>query len=97
MVDLGCRFIRRGRAAKADDLDFDVASDVEDAELASWLERPGASMGWQALHPHDQHKLVKWLPPGNLSQLYEHYTATRQLVGAKTSSSLGLCQFFFLN
>ena len=42
--------MRRGRAAKGDDSDFDVsASDVEDAELTSWLEKPGKSMALQVL------------------------------------------------
>ena len=42
--------MRRGRAAKGDDSDFDVsASDVEDTELSSWLEKPGKSMALQVL------------------------------------------------
>ena len=42
--------MRRGRAAKGDDSDFDVsASDVEDTELTSWLEKPGKALALQIL------------------------------------------------
>ena len=81
------RFVRRGRAAKADDPDFDLASDVEDSELASWLEKPGRSMAWQVLQSTNHKKLTKFLPPGNLMELYQHYAATRQLLAAKVLSS----------
>ena len=81
------RFVRRGRAAKADDPDFDLASDVDDAELTSWLEKPGRSMAWQVLQSNNQKKLTKYLPPGNLMGLYHHYAATRQLLAAKILSS----------
>lgn len=81
------RFVRRGRAAKADDPDFDLASDVDDSELASWLEKPGRSMAWQVLQSTNHKKLTKYLPPGNLMELYQHYAATRQLLAAKVLSS----------
>ena len=81
------RFVRRGRAAKADDNDFDICSDVEDGELISWLEKPGRSMAWQVIQAKDDKKLTKYLPPGNLTELYQHYVATRQLLGASVSSS----------
>lgn len=82
------RFIRRGRAARGDDADFDVsASDIDDGELTTWLEKPGKSMALQILQSQDQKKLTKFLPPGTLIELYQHYTATRQLLGAHVSSS----------
>lgn len=87
LPDFG-RFVRRGRAARADDSDFDVASDVEDGELKQWLEKPGTSMAWQVVQARDATKLVKYLPPGNLMELYQHYAATRQLLNAKASSHL---------
>lgn len=79
--------MRRGRAAKQDDPEFDLASDVEDDELVTWLERPGQSMAWQVLQGKNTKKLTKYLPPGNLVSLYQHYVATRQLLGAHISSS----------
>ena len=80
--------MRRGRAAKGDDSDFDVsASDVEDTELSSWLEKPGKSMALQVLSGPTEKKLTKYLPPGNVMELYHHYVATRLLIGARVSSS----------
>ena len=82
------RFVRRGRAAHADDPDFDIESDVEDGELTSWLERPGKSVAFQIIHWQDSKKLVKYLPPGNLKELYQHYASSRSLLGLKSSSFL---------
>lgn len=82
------RFVRRGRAARGDDSDWDIEiSDMEDEELVSWLERPGTSMALQILQPQDQKKLVKYLAPGTVIELYQHYSATRQIIGAHISSS----------
>ena len=80
------RFVRRGRAAKADDEDFDVASDVSDTELASWLVKSESSIAWQMFLGEDEKKMTKFLPPGNVQELYHHYAATRQLIGSKASS-----------
>ena len=82
------RFIRRGRAARADDADMDleIASDVSDSELSSWLTKPGASSAMQFLHGSDKGKMTKFLPPGNCQELYQHYLATRDLIGSKAVS-----------
>ena len=80
------RFIRRGRAANANDAEIEVASDVSDSELASWLGKPGASSSLQLLHGADKKKITKYLPPGNCHQLYHHYVATRQLIQSKAVS-----------
>ncbi len=80
------RFIRRGRAAKANDAEIEVASDVSDSELASWLGKPGSSSSLQLLHGADKKKITKYLPPGNCHELYQHYVATRQMIRAKTIS-----------
>ena len=80
------RFVRRGRAAKADDADFDVASDVSDTDLVTWLEKPGSGPAWQLLQLQDKKKLVKYLPPGNVQELYQHYGSTRKLLGVKPVS-----------
>lgn len=44
-------------------------------------------MAWQVIQAKDEKKLTKYLPPGNLTELYQHYVATRQLLGASVSSS----------
>ena len=76
------RFVRRGRAARGDDPDFDLASDVEDGELITWLEKPQLTTALQLLQPNDSKKLAKYLPPGTVADLFEQYAATR--VGYKT-------------
>ena len=81
------RFVRRGRAArKKADLDDpeasdyeEVASDVENIdELREWLSLQSFSN--RGLVPHE--KLVrKFLPPGTVHDLYEHYRATQSMLG----------------
>lgn len=80
------RFIRRGRAQKADDLDFDMASDVEDEELSTWLEKPSLSTALQLLNSSDGKKMTKFLPPGSLAELFEQYRSTRTLLQADSVS-----------
>ena len=85
------RFVRRGRAAKKDDPEFDIVSDVEDSELVSWLEKPGLGPALQLIQqPTDKGKMTKYLPPGSISDLFEHYQSARKLVGAKSVSWLDL-------
>ena len=84
-----CRFIRRGRAQKQDDPDFDVASDIEDEELATWLEKPDLTSTLQLLQSSDSKKMTKFLPPGTVMDLFQQYASTRDLldcpkVGYKT-------------
>ena len=83
------RFIRRGRAAAADDSDFDLDSDVEDTELITWLQKPGQSVALQLIQWEDSKKLTKYLPPGNVMELFSHYAATQKLIGASHCSSIG--------
>ena len=85
------RFVRRGRAAKKDDADFDIVSDVDDAELVTWLEKPGLGTALQLIQqPGDDKKMAKYLPPGSISDLFHHYQAARTLTGAKSVSFLDL-------
>ena len=67
-------------------MDFDIASDVSDSELSSFLTKPGSSSALQLLHGSDKGKVTKFLPPGNCQELYHHYVATRQLIGSKVVS-----------
>ena len=86
LVTSPCRFVRRGRAAKGDDKDFDLASDVEDAELITWLEKPGLSTALQLIQSKDSKKMTKYLPPGTVNDLFTQYSATRQLLHAPAVS-----------
>ena len=90
------RFLRRGRAATADDPDFDVDSDFCDVEdMRDWLDAPGKGPMWDIIQPGDK-KITKWLPPGTVSDLFEHYSASRQLFGAECVSYLNLDPSFSL-
>ena len=79
------RFVRRGRAASRDDEDFDVASDCDLEDLKDWMDRPGQGAAWQCLNSSGK-KICKYLPPGTVADLYEHYQATRHLFGAAVVS-----------
>ena len=91
-----CRFIRRGRASqkKKSDLDSDgdsgseeVASDVENVEeMREWLSTTSAK---STLLPN-QVLVRKFLPPGNVMELFEEYKATQQMLGGKPVSYLTL-------
>eukprot|EP00434_Breviolum_minutum_P019610 symbB.v1.2.017297.t1/scaffold1343.1/size124258/6 len=69
------RFIRRGQSE--DDPSFDVETDDVE-ELKDWLDHPGRGAAWQSIAP-DSKRLTKYLPPGTVRDLYEHYQSTRQL------------------
>lgn len=86
------RFVRRGRAASGEDsdLDIEVGSEAPLEDLKDWLDRPGQGGSlWQCVEPSSR-KMCKYLPPGTVADLYEHYQATRQLFGAAAVSYLGL-------
>ena len=83
------RFVRRGRAASSDDPEWDVESDNEDhQDLRDFMDRPGKGPIWESFIP-DEKKITKYLNPGNVSDLYTHYEATRGLFGAKAVSCSG--------
>lgn len=81
------RFIRRGRASKRKpDLDDEGASDYE--ELASDVENVDELRGWLSTQGLNTGNLLpreslirKFLPPGNLMELFEHYKSTQELLG----------------
>lgn len=92
------RFIRRGRASKprtAVDLDDD-ARDVEFEEISSDIENTDELQEWLSTKPtgHMTHILPqqtlvrKFLPPGTVSDLYEHYKSTQQMLGGYFASFL---------
>lgn len=86
------RFVRRGRAShRKKDLDDDapsdweeVASDVEanKEELREWLSTQSCKT---RLLPHNQ-LVRKYLPPGTVMDLYEHYKSTQALLGCQAVS-----------
>lgn len=104
------KFIRRGRAKKksrkattiqphdsdsSDSLEIVSGPDDEDGqELLAWLDRASDSAIHNSLLNSGQ--LVKrWLPPGNLAELYDHYVvATTMNEGVSAASFLG---FVFLH
>lgn len=81
------RFIRRGRAATPCSDEYELESDVSDSELASWVQKPGRSIALQFLSKGED-KMAKFLPPGNIMELYQHYASTRQLLGVDQVSSV---------
>ena len=94
---LATRFIRRGRASKpatSCDLDDDhprdeeeISSDVDNAdELGEWLSTKPTGHLTHIL-PH-QSLIRKYLPPGTVADLYEHYKSTQQMLGAYFASYL---------
>ena len=81
--------MRRGRASvrpnqRKIDLDdggdtdgLELASDTENVdELADFLDKPQASILVQS-----RAKVRKFLPPGNLKELWEHYRASQTMQG----------------
>ena len=81
------RFVRRGRAATPCSDEYELESDVSDSELASWVQKPGRSIALQFLSKGEA-KMTKFLPPGNIMELYQHYASTRQLLGVDQVSSV---------
>ena len=95
------KFIRRGRAKKRpmqrksitfddDDSNSDyVAScDDDDSDLLQWLDRSTDT----ALHNtflNNQSLVKRWLPPGNLAELFDHYQVSQAMIGGPIASLLG--------
>lgn len=81
------RFFRRGRASKPKpDLDDEAQSDFE--ELDSDVENVDELRGWlptqgcKTLNLLPKESLIrKYLPPGNVMELFEHYKSTQKLLG----------------
>lgn len=89
------RFVRRGRATKrkpdlddSDDSNFEeIDSDLENnEELSEWLG--SVHLKTKGLLPGETH-VRKFLPPGTVMDLYEHYSAAQTLQGGNCVSYLG--------
>lgn len=91
------RFIRRGGAGRAGADDAELASDVDDSDgekLAGWLEGAGTSISWNIFLSTaggaDVSRLVKrFLPPGNVAELYQHYIAVSKMTSDAVPASPG--------
>ena len=90
------RFVRRGRASiKKKDLDDDLPSDWEEIdsdvdnkeELREWLSTQNCKTN---LLPH-QKMIRKYLAPGTVMDLFEHYKTTQSMLGSQSVSFLALC------
>ena len=78
------RFVRRGGPS---DSDFEIDSDCEVEEIRDFLDAPGKGAMWDLLQPGEK-KLTKYLDPGTIADLFQHYVATRQMLGAEAVSYL---------
>lgn len=81
LKSFSARFIRRGRSSGQEDPDFDIDSDCEVEEMRDFLDTPGKGPVWQMLQ-HNERKVAKYMDPGTVADLYQHYVATRQMFGA---------------
>ena len=95
------RFIRRGRASKpltAIDLDDDARGSGDYDEIGSDIENVDELSEWMSTKPTGHQTQIlpgeslirKYLPPGTVNDLYEHYKSTQKLLGGHTSSFLYL-------
>ncbi|CAJ1450988.1 unnamed protein product, partial [Effrenium voratum] len=86
------RFIKRGQD-RIRDLDSDSEPDQdgafnsedEDNELKAWLDKPSSGLVFNTV-VNKEHLVRRYLPPGNLAELFEHYQALQSLLGARSVS-----------
>ena len=52
--------------------------------MRDWLDAPGKGPIWDMVA--SEKKVAKYLDPGTVSDLYQHYVATRQMWGAAAVS-----------
>ena len=90
------KFVRRKKSKKkkATESDsssvgseFDISDDEDHTALLKWLDRSDDS----SVHniSLNQDSLPKrWLPPGNISELYDHYSVVQMLLHGRVASCL---------
>lgn len=89
------KFVRRGRAKPKKKVDSDsddsggVVSDpdCDDGQLLEWLDRSTDTELHNAVL-NTGAMVKRWLPPGNLSELYDHYQVVQSLLDVKAASFL---------
>ena len=101
-ADQSLRFFRRGRASKPKpDLDDEAPSDFEEMdsdvenvdELRGWL----STQGCKTLNLLPKEPLIrKYLPPGNVMELFEHYKSTQKLLGGHCVAYLNFSTTFLV-
>ena len=97
------RFIRRGRAARRKtDLDAGETSDFEEIGSGSDLENEEELREWLSTVNLKTKGLIpgeilvrKYMPPGTVMDLYEHYKATQSLLGGHCISYVGYTSVLF--
>ena len=66
----------------------EIGSGMEDSDdLRQWLSTKEVNM--RGLLPGEA-LVRKWLPPGTVTDLFEHYRSTQQLMGCQSVSQLAL-------
>jgi len=91
------KFVRRGRAkkqSKTKDKNDDSSDDWEvhsceddDADLREWLEKSSDTAVHNAC-VNNATLAKRWLPPGNLAEMYDHYQVVQSMLDAHAASSL---------
>ena len=76
--------------------DLDDGEDSNYEEIASDLDNEDELREWLSTLSHNTHGLIpgeslvrKFLPPGTIADLYEHYKSTQALLGGYAVSLLG--------
>lgn len=91
------KFVRRRkkkgkRVAESDSSDLEVASGDEDGgdeALLEWLDR-GSNTAVHNACVNAGTLVKRWMPPGNLAELYDHYQVVQSLLGCPAASLLGM-------
>lgn len=86
------KFIRRSKSKRScgsDSSDGEVASDPgdDDRDLLEWLDRSDTAVHNACVNAATLAK--RWLPPGNLAELFDHYQTVQQLLECPAASLLG--------
>ena len=56
--------------------------------MADWLDSRGMGPEWDLLSKDQNKKVCKYLDPGCINDLYQHYLGCRQMLGAPAVSFL---------
>lgn len=83
------KFIRRSKSKRScgsDSSDGEVASDPgdDDRDLLEWLDRSDTAVHNACVNAATLAK--RWLPPGNLAELFDHYQTVQQLLECPAAS-----------
>ena len=89
------KFVRRKKSKRgSDDSDssdggeFEVEQDADHSALLQWLDRSDDT-SLQNICLNEANLPKWWLPPGNLAELYDHYSVVQSLLEGPVASCLG--------